>query len=147
MVVCVPRLTDTRWPRLQPCSPHQSSNCLEAAVVLGTLLSRLRTPSHLPSLLYAYHDLRAPRAARLHALELKNRRYMSLSGSFRIARDQALHARASVAEAGTVESGGDAGKAPRATEGSRRGISRMCWRGGDTMPAMRRRSGGSGEVC
>ena len=68
-IVYVPRRTDTRCPPfpLQPCSLHRGSNCLESAVVLSTLLSHLRMPGQLPSLLYAYHDLRA--AARAGAQE------------------------------------------------------------------------------
>ena len=46
----------------------------------------------MASLLYAYHDLRAPRAARLHELEVKNRRFTNLAGDQRTARDAALRA-------------------------------------------------------
>lgn len=71
---------------------HQSSDCLESAAVLSTLLSHLRAPAQLPSLLYAYHDLRAPRAARLHDLELKNRFYLCMAGELRLARDENMRA-------------------------------------------------------
>ena len=46
----------------------------------------------MASLLYAYHDLRAPRAAWLHELELKHRRVKNLAGDQRMARDAALRA-------------------------------------------------------
>ncbi|ETW84914.1 hypothetical protein HETIRDRAFT_312653, partial [Heterobasidion irregulare TC 32-1] len=75
-----------------PCAMHQSSDCLESAAVLSTLLSHLRAPAQLPSLLYAYHDLRAPRAARLHDLELKNRFYLCMEGDLRVARDENMRA-------------------------------------------------------
>ena len=87
---------------------HQSSDCLESAAVLSTLLSHLRAPAQLPSLLYAYHDLRAPRAARLHDLELKNRFYLCMEGELRLARDENMRASLVRRRGGDTGAGGGA---------------------------------------
>ena len=98
-----PALTHT-----QSCAMHQSSDCLESAAVLSTLLSHLRAPAQLPSLLYAYHDLRAPRAARLHDLELKNRFYLCMEGELRLARDENMRASLVRRRGGDTGAGGGA---------------------------------------
>ncbi|THH15911.1 hypothetical protein EW146_g4655 [Bondarzewia mesenterica] len=85
-------LTSRRVPSaFKPCAMHASSDCLEAAFVLSTLLSHLRTRSQLPSLLYAYHDLRSPRSARLHQVEMDNHMYLGLrAGEGKEERDAAM---------------------------------------------------------
>ncbi|THH15393.1 hypothetical protein EW146_g5075 [Bondarzewia mesenterica] len=77
-----------------PCAMHQSSDCLESASVLSTLLSHLRKPSQLSSLLYAYEDLRASRAPQLSSFELLNRSWLSLPGALGVARNEDMRAAA-----------------------------------------------------
>ena len=47
-------------------------------------------PAQLPSLLYAYEEVHAPRAARLYDTERSYRAYVTLSGPARAARDAEL---------------------------------------------------------
>ena len=78
---------------------HQSSDCLESACILGVLLSHLRSMEQLPSLLYAYQDLREKRSPRLHELEMGLRAYCGMTGDAREARDENMRAIAAAAQA------------------------------------------------
>ncbi|KAI0057457.1 FAD/NAD-P-binding domain-containing protein [Artomyces pyxidatus] len=57
---------------LMPNCTHGCSMAVEGAAVFGTLFSHLRSPDHVRQLLWAYQDLRQPRAELLHRLELTN---------------------------------------------------------------------------
>lgn len=84
---------------MMPSAMHQSSDCLESACILGVLLSHLRSMEQLPSLLYAYQDLREKRSPRLHELELGLRAYCGMTGDAREARDENMRAIAAAAQA------------------------------------------------
>ncbi|KAI0252477.1 hypothetical protein BJV78DRAFT_1153620 [Lactifluus subvellereus] len=57
-----------------PGTTYACSLALEDAAILGTLFSRLRYVEQVPTLLYAYQDLRKGRADALAALERRNGR-------------------------------------------------------------------------
>ncbi|KAI0046016.1 FAD/NAD(P)-binding domain-containing protein [Auriscalpium vulgare] len=81
---------------LMPGSTHGCSMSVEGAAVFGTLFSHLRSLDQIPTLLYAYQDLRQPRAELLHRLELTNASLcMFPPGPERDARN--LHMRKSLA--------------------------------------------------
>lgn len=86
---------------LAPCEMHAGSGSLESAFVLSTLLSHLHSRSQLPSLLYAYQDLRSSRLARLHQIEMDNHMYLGLrAGEGKEERDTTMRAARLAAENG-----------------------------------------------
>jgi salicylate hydroxylase len=56
----------------QPCGTHGCSLAIEDAAVFGCLFTRLRSYGQIPTLLYAFQDIRQPRAELLSNLELSN---------------------------------------------------------------------------
>lgn len=98
----VPRLLTHSVHAPQWCAPYLTADCLESACVLSTLLAHLRVPAQLPSILYAYEEIHAPRAARLHDTERSYRLYVTLSGAARAARDAELRASITATEAAEV---------------------------------------------
>lgn len=87
--VCFHSLIESGLLPFQPCGMPAATMVLEDAVFLGTLFSHIRHPSQIPTLLYAYEDVRRPRASALHALELANLSILHLPpGPERKARDE-----------------------------------------------------------
>lgn len=75
----------------QPCSTQSAGLAIEDAVVLGVLMSRLRTWEQIPQFLEAFQDLRQARCNHVRLSELHNAALMTLpNGPDRDMRDAAM---------------------------------------------------------